>query len=48
LDKTQREVRFALYSTLSAILAVEQDDKVLMSLFGVMAAWFAFTSRRNR
>jgi predicted unusual protein kinase regulating ubiquinone biosynthesis (AarF/ABC1/UbiB family) len=48
LDKTQREVRFALYSTLSAILAVEQDDKILMSLFTVMAAWFAFTSRKNR
>ena len=48
LDKTQREVRFALYSTLSAILAVEQDDKILMSLFTLMAAWFAFTSRRNR
>jgi predicted unusual protein kinase regulating ubiquinone biosynthesis (AarF/ABC1/UbiB family) len=48
LDRTQREVRFALYSTLSAILAVEQDDKILMSLFTVMAAWFAFTSRKNR
>jgi ubiquinone biosynthesis protein len=48
LDRTQREVRFALYSTLSAILAVEQDDKVLMSMFTLMAAWFALTSRKNR
>jgi len=48
LDRTQREVRFALYSTLSAILAVEQDDKVLMAMFTVMAAWFALTSRKSR
>ena len=48
LDRTQREVRFALYSTLSAILAVEQDDKVLMTMFTVMAAWFALTSRKSR
>jgi ubiquinone biosynthesis protein len=48
LDRTQREVRFALYSTLSAILAVEQDDKVLMTMFTLMAAWFALTSRKSR
>ena len=48
LDRTQREVRFALYSTLSAILAVEQHDKVLMTMFTLMAAWFALTSRKNR
>ena len=48
LDRTQREVRFALYSTLSAILAVEQDDKVLMAMFTIMAAWFALTSRKSR
>jgi ubiquinone biosynthesis protein len=48
LDRTQREVRFALYSTLSAILAVEQDDKVLMTMFTIMAAWFALTSRKSR
>ena len=48
LDRTQREVRFALYSTLSAILAVEQDDEVLMAMFTVMAAWFALTSRKSR
>src|SRR5210317_770552 len=48
LDRTQREVRFALYSTLSAILAVEQDDKVLMAMFTVVAAWFALTSRKSR
>lgn len=48
LDKTQREVRFALYSTLSAILAVEQDDTILMAMFTLTAAWFAFTSRKNR
>ena len=48
LDRTQREVRFALYSTLSAISAVEQDDEVLMTMFACMAAWFAFTSRKSR
>ena len=48
LDRTQREVRFALYSTLSAIVAVEQDDNLLMAMFTLMAVGFALTSRKNQ
>jgi len=48
LDRTQREVRFALYSTLSAIVAVEQDDNLLMAMFTLMAVGFALTSRKSQ
>ena len=48
LKKTQREIRYAQYSILSTLVALEQDNEYLFGLFTLIAVWFALTSRRNQ
>ena len=48
LKKTRREIRFAQYSILCALLATEQDNKYLCTLFALAAIWFTLTARKSR
>ena len=48
LKKTRREIRYAQYSILSTLVALEQDNEYLFALFTLIAIWFAFTSRKNQ
>jgi ubiquinone biosynthesis protein len=48
LKKTRREIRFAQYSILCAMIATEQENKYLFGLFALLAVWFTFSSRKSR
>jgi len=48
IDRARREVRFAQYSILCAMVAVEQDNKMLFTLFALGAVYFTFAYRKNR
>lgn len=48
IKKTRREVRFAQYSILSAILAQQYEDTPVAVFFFVCTLWFTFSSQRNK
>ena len=48
IKKTRREVRFAQYSILSAILAQQYEDTPAAVFFFVCTLWFTFSSQRNK
>src|SRR6056300_338435 len=48
IKKTRREVRFAQYSILSAILAQQYEDTPVAVFFIACTLWFTFSSRRNK
>lgn len=49
LEKTRKEIRYAQYSVLSALMASNAIDHLpLFVLFTAMSGWFAFTSRKSR
>lgn len=48
LKKTRREIRFAQYSILCAMIATEQENKYLFGLFALLAVWFTFSSRKSQ
>jgi hypothetical protein len=44
LKKTRREIRFAHYSILCAMIAIEQENKYIFGMFAVLAVCFLFNS----
>jgi ubiquinone biosynthesis protein len=48
LKKTRREIRFAQYSILCAMIATEQENEYLFGLFAFLATWFTFSSRKSQ
>ena len=48
LKKTRREIRYAQYSILCTLIALEQQNQYVFVFFATLAAWFALTSRKNQ
>ena len=48
LKKTRREIRFAQYSILCAMIATEQENKYVFGVFALLAVWFTFSSRKSQ
>jgi len=48
LKKTRREIRFAQYSILCAMIATEQENEYLSGIFALLAVWFTFSSRKSQ
>ncbi|QIG59668.1 putative ABC-1 domain protein [Dishui Lake phycodnavirus 3] len=48
IKKTRREIRFAQFSILSAMLSQQFEETPLALLFFVCTIWFTFSSQRNK
>ena len=48
LKKTRKEIRYAQYSILCTLIALEQQNQYVFVFFASLAAWFALTSRKNQ